>query len=81
MQIDRSIFKAYDIRGLIESQVTPELAYAIGRGFATLLRDEVDDIMRISVGRDMRPSSVVFQKEVMRGLQDAGCDVVDVGLV
>lgn len=81
MQIDRSIFKAYDIRGLIGSQVTPELAYAIGRGFATLLRDEVDGLMRVVVGRDMRPSSVDLQKEVMRGLQEAGCDVVDVGLV
>ena len=81
MQIDRSIFKAYDIRGIIGEQVTPELAYAIGRGFATLLRDETDGLMRIAVGRDMRPTSVDFQKEVMRGLQDAGCDVIDVGLV
>ncbi len=81
MQIDRSIFKMYDIRGRLDGQVSPELAYAIGRGFATLLSREVDGPLRVAVGRDMRDSSPGLQKEVIRGLQESGCHVVDIGLV
>lgn len=82
INVPKHIFKAYDIRGLIDSEVTPELAYQIGRAFVTLRGRELPDRqLRIVVGEDMRPSSPGLAKELMRGLVDGGANVVHVGLV
>jgi phosphomannomutase len=51
MQVNPSIFKAYDIRGIYPDDLNEEIGYAIGRAFVTLL--EVDTVI---VGRDMRLS-------------------------
>jgi phosphomannomutase len=82
MQTPKYIFKAYDIRGLIEGELSSELAYKLGRAFVQLLRDEgaVFENKYIVVGHDMRDTSIPFQKEVMRGINDEGVDVVDIGL-
>lgn len=82
MALPHHIFKAYDIRGLIDSEVTPELAYQIGKAFVTLRTQELPGRpLRIVVGEDMRPSSPGLAKELMRGLMEAGADVVHIGLV
>ena len=82
VNIPSSIFKAYDIRGLVETELSPELAYAIGRAFVVWLRKNsiILDDRYLVVGRDMRPSSEPFQKEVMRGITDEGVNVIDIGL-
>ena len=82
VNIPSSIFKAYDIRGLVESELSPELAYSIGRAFVIWLRQHsiILDDRYLVVGRDMRPSSEPFQKEVMRGITDEGVNVIDIGL-
>ena len=49
--IDTSIFKSYDVRGIVPSQLNDDIAYAIGRAFV-----EVLDRTNICIGRDMRPS-------------------------
>lgn len=71
-----NIFKAYDIRGLSDSQLTPELAYAYGRLFV-----QVIGAKKVAVGRDMRTSGEVLHAELVRGLTDQGADVLSVGLV
>lgn len=82
MQITEEIFKAYDIRGLVEGQVTVGLAQALGRAFATLLQHEAGkEHISLAVGRDMRPSSRMLQEAVMRGMQSVGAEVLDIGLV
>lgn len=76
MQVNPSIFKAYDIRGIYPDDLNEEIGYAIGRAFVTLL--EVDTVI---VGRDMRLSGPQMFEAVTRGLTDQGADVIDIGMV
>lgn len=82
MSFPKHIFKAYDIRGLVDGELSPELAYNIARAFVVVLRNKKIDLQNkyLVVGRDMRPTSVEFQQQVMQGIQDEGVDVVDIGL-
>jgi len=68
-------FKAYDIRGKVPSELDPELAYKIGRAFATLINAK-----KIVIGHDIRKSSESLSDSLARGLNDAGADVIDIGL-
>jgi phosphomannomutase len=74
--IDASIFKSYDIRGIVPAQLDDDIAYAIGRAFV-----EVLDRKNICIGRDMRPSGEAFMAALSRGANDAGADVTQVGLI
>lgn len=76
MQIDPSIFKAYDIRGTVPDQLNRETAYHIGHALAGFLKCRM-----IAVGRDMRLSSKELFEDFSRGVNDAGVDVVDLGLI
>jgi len=69
------IFKAYDIRGKVPSELDPLLARRIGNAFARLL-----SARRLVVGRDMRTHSPVLAEAVIEGIRDAGCDVLSIGL-
>ncbi|MBU0596600.1 phosphomannomutase/phosphoglucomutase [Patescibacteria group bacterium] len=77
------IFKAYDIRGLIEGELSPEIAYRLGRAFVVFMKKNGFGLSgdKFVVGRDMRESSFGFSEEVMRGIEDEGGTVVDIGLV
>lgn len=71
-----SLFKAYDIRGVVPTELTAAIAREIGRALvATLTPDTV------VVGRDMRISSPLLAAALIEGIRDAGSDVVDVGMV
>jgi len=70
------IFKAYDIRGIYGDTLTDELAYKIGRAYATFLSPG-----KVVVGLDMRPHSSGLFEAAARGLVDQGVDVVNVGVV
>lgn len=74
------IFKAYDIRGLVSSEITPDLAYKIGRGFGSIFLGKNGN-KKIVVGRDARPSSQELEKALIRGLREEGVDVISIGLV
>ena len=76
MQVDSSIFKAYDIRGVYPDPLNEEVAYAVGRSFVALLECE-----EVVVGRDMRLSSPAIKEHLIRGLTEQGADVVDIGMV
>ncbi len=69
------IFKAYDIRGIYGDTLTDDLAYRIGRAFATFLKPR-----SVVVGRDIRPHSVPLFEALARGLTVQGADVIDLGL-
>jgi phosphomannomutase len=75
-----TIFKAYDIRGLVPSQMDAGLAHRIGAGFARLLRDEDPAVREVVVGRDMRHSGVELVAAFVAGVTGQGLDVVDLGL-
>lgn len=76
------IFKAYDIRGLIEGELSETLAYRLGRAFVAFLTQEgmFDAQKYIVVGYDMRPTSQPFRQALMQGLTQAGAKVVDIGM-
>lgn len=76
MQIDPSIFKAYDIRGIYPEQLDEEAACAIGRAFVAFL--QADSAV---VGRDMRVSSPQIFAALAQGLAEQGADVIDIGMV
>ncbi len=71
-----ALFKAYDVRGVVPDELTPELAYRIGRALVAHLGPPV-----VAVGRDMRLSSPALAGALIDGLRDQGADVVDLGLV
>lgn len=82
MQVNRGIFKAYDIRGIVGDSVTPEFAQGLGKAFVTFLRREREqDVLTVAVGRDMRPSSVELQAALIEGMTSLGARVIDIGLV
>ena len=80
MAIHPGIFRQYDIRGIVHSDLTTEAATAIGRAYASLLRDRGIQ-GTVSVGRDNRPSGGLFRDALVEGLTSAGANVVDIGVV
>lgn len=76
--IHRHIFRAYDIRGVFEKDITPETAIQIGKGFGTYIGGEGKKIV---VGRDVRLSGQVLEEALTRGLVSTGCGVLEVGVV
>jgi phosphomannomutase len=76
MQIDGSIFKAYDVRGIFPDQLNDKTAYAVGLGLATLLKPK-----RAVIGHDMRKSSDSLNAAVIKGLTEGGANVDDIGLI
>jgi len=75
-QFDTSIFKSYDVRGIYPSELSDDVAHDIGRAFAALVNGAV-----IAVGRDMRPSGKKLFDAFAAGANEAGADVVDIGMV
>jgi len=75
MTVTIDSFKAYDIRGQIPNQLNPDICYRIGNATAEFLGAK-----RVVVGRDMRLSSEEFADAVARGLEEAGVEVLDIGL-
>ncbi|MGA8785107.1 MAG: phosphomannomutase/phosphoglucomutase [Polaromonas sp.] len=79
MQVSASIFKAYDIRGVVPSTINEEMAEALGKAFGTQALKEGEST--VAVGRDGRLSGPSLSAALMRGLAAAGVAVVDVGMV
>ena len=77
-QFHSTVLREYDIRGIIGETLGEADAYAIGRGFATLLGRAGGT--RIAVGYDGRTSSPMLEEALVRGINDAGLDAVRIGL-
>lgn len=73
------IFKAYDIRGLVDSEITPDFAFATGVAFAHFLQ-QVREPATIVIGEDMRPSSPELADAFSAGATSLGMDVIRIGL-
>lgn len=69
-------FKAYDIRGIVPTELNPDVAYRVGRAFA----DETG-AQKVCIGYDIRLSGPELYQALAQGLNDAGVDVVHLGLV
>jgi phosphomannomutase len=73
-----TVLREYDIRGVIGETLGPDDARAIGRGFATMLREAGGK--KVAVGYDGRVSSPILEHALVEGLTASGCDVVRVGM-
>ena len=73
-----TVLREYDIRGIIGETLGPDDARAIGRGFATLLREAGGKT--VAVGYDGRVSSPMLEHALIEGLTASGCDVIRVGM-
>ena len=79
MQVHSAIFKAYDIRGIVPATLTEDLALALGRAFGSIAMAQGQ--RTVAVGRDGRLSGPALAAALVRGLVQAGVQVLDVGMV
>jgi phosphomannomutase/phosphoglucomutase len=78
MHVNSSIFRGYDLRGLVGEDLSPELAEHLGRAFGTYLKRR--GITQAIVGRDCRETSPEYSKRLAEGLAWTGVDVQDIGM-
>ena len=74
-----SIFKAYDIRGLVDKELTPDFAFATGIAVARFL-EQSREPGTVVIGEDMRPSSPTLATAFAAGVTSQGLDVIRIGL-
>jgi phosphomannomutase/phosphoglucomutase len=79
MNVPKSIFRQYDVRGLVDRELTPEFARALGRAFASVAHERLGRAPVIAVGLDNRPSGESLSRGVRTGITDAGGTAFDVG--
>jgi phosphomannomutase/phosphoglucomutase len=79
IQIKETIFREYDIRGIVDSELQDEVVDKITSAFATVYVREGKN--KIAVGMDGRPNSIHIKNMVISGLSKYGLDVLDIGLV
>ena len=75
--MDKDIFRAYDVRGIVNQDLTSDVVARIGMAFGTYLEGKG----RVLIGRDARTSSEMVEAAFVSGLASAGVDVVSTGLV
>ena len=73
------IFKAYDIRGLVDDELSPDFAFAVGLAFARFLEIEREP-STVIIGEDMRPSSPELAEAFSAGVTSNGTNVMRIGL-
>ncbi|MEO8248161.1 MAG: phosphomannomutase/phosphoglucomutase [Burkholderiales bacterium] len=78
MQVSASIFKVYDIRGVVPTSLDERVATALGKAFGSIARAQGEKA--VAVGRDGRLSGPALSAALIAGLQAAGVEVIDIGL-
>jgi len=81
MNVPKSVFRQYDVRGLVDRELTPEFAHALGQAFGSVAYQRLGKAPTIAVGRDNRPSGEALSRAVRKGITDAGGTAVDVGML
>ena len=79
MKVNSEMFREYDIRGVYGEDLSPEVAYLIGKAFGTKLKEL--NISSTVVGYDNRLSSVELEENLVKGLVETGAHVIRLGLV
>ena len=79
MKISDDIFRAYDIRGIFNEDITLETAYILGKSFGSYVLER--GVTEVMVGHDNRLSSPVLSENLVKGLLETGVNVTDLGLV
>lgn len=79
VNIKDSLFKEYDLRGIVGDEVTPDVSYKIGLGYGSYV--QLKGYTKVVVGYDNRLSSKYLTDRLINGLLDSGIDVINLGLV
>ena len=80
LSVSRSIFREYDVRGVVGVDLTASAMETMGRAFGTYVQRRTGR-KRIAIGRDARETSGAFHRAATEGLLESGCDVIDLGQV
>lgn len=78
MEIKKNIFRTYDIRGIVPTELDENAANLIGKAFATLMKNEGETT--IIVGRDVRLTSNDLRNALVNGIISTGMNVIDIGV-
>jgi phosphomannomutase/phosphoglucomutase len=78
MDINPQIFREYDIRGVVDKDLTPDIVRRLGEGFGTHMSKL--GRLKLVVGRDGRLSSKAFSEALIQGLISTGCNIIDISL-
>src|ERR1700716_3281723 len=82
MDIPEHVFREYDIRGLVDRELTPRFAHALGRGFGSWLLERTSGAAAsIVIGHDHRPSSAPLAEAFGRGARSRALGVLSLGVV
>src|SRR3954452_10215214 len=81
MTIPMHVFREYDIRGLVSTELTPAFAEQLGRGYGQYLLEKNPGAQSIVLGRDHRLSSEGLAAAFSRGVKSHGIDVISIGIV
>ena len=79
LAVQPGIFRAYDIRGVVGSDLDQGVAVQIGRAIGTVMQEK--GLSQIVCGRDGRLTGPALMSGLTEGLNDAGIDVIDIGMV
>ena len=79
ISIKDSLFKEYDLRGIVGDEITPDVSYKIGLGYGSYV--QLKGYTKVIVGYDNRLSSKYLTDKLINGLLDSGIDVINIGLV
>ena len=79
MKLKPEIFRQYDIRGVVDKDLTRETVEVLGKAIGTYFRRH--DRRVVAVGRDCRLSSPDFSEALIQGLLSTGCDAIDLGTI
>lgn len=78
MEVNTQLFRGYDLRGLVDKDLSPELALHLGKAYGTYLTRR--NIHTAVVGRDCRETGPLYSQELIKGLRWAGIDVTNIGM-
>jgi phosphomannomutase/phosphoglucomutase len=81
MNVPRTVFRQYDVRGIVDTELTPAFARALGQAFATAGFEKLGRAPVLAVGRDNRPSGEALAAAYRAGIVAAGGTAIDVGLL
>ncbi len=81
MNVPRKVFRQYDVRGLVGSELTPDFAFGLGRAFATAGWRALGRAPVLAVGRDNRPSGTALARRICDGIVASGGTAIDVGML
>ncbi|MCD6319523.1 MAG: phosphomannomutase/phosphoglucomutase [Candidatus Desulfofervidaceae bacterium] len=78
IQVNPFIFREYDVRGLVDRDLTPEVVEHLGKAYGTYVRRH--GYKQVVVGRDGRLSSPQLKEALIKGILSTGCNVTDIGM-